>query len=286
MKIFDLEGKTAVVTGGAKGIGAATVKVLKEAGAASRAKAVNDMATGLGGSLESFHFAFGDVDAYVVVDLPDDEAAAAARQAEAQEVVTRTLDEARDSTRKVMDEARRDISARTASFNEYQEQTINAARDIAENYLDSQKEVVNSMQSSWVPYIENVYSMYWTGWMSPRRMTEIYARMARNFSDNAIAATRVANNMMFANMEAAKASIQYTRDNMKELSRIGVNAVFMAAFDIPVTATIRVRFESRSAKASMSSRPSAVSGANRTAAPTCLACAPGSGSRPVTAAIW
>jgi len=148
-----------------------------------------------------------------------------ARQAEAQEVVTRTLDEAKDSTRKAMEEARKDISAHTASFNEYQEQTINAARDIAENYLESQKEVVNSMQSSWVPYIENMYSMYWTGWMSPRRMTEVYARMARNFSDNAIAANRVANNMMFANMEASKASIQYTRDNMKELSRIGVNAV-------------------------------------------------------------
>ena len=145
--------------------------------------------------------------------------AAATRQAEAQEIVTRTLDEAKDSTRRAMEEARKDISAHTASFNEYQEQTINAARDIAENYLESQKEVVNSMQSSWVPYIENMY------WMSPRRMTEVYARMARNFSDNAIAATRVANNMMFANMEAAKASIQYTRDNMKELSKIGVNAV-------------------------------------------------------------
>ncbi|HUG96174.1 MAG TPA: hypothetical protein VMJ94_01415, partial [Nitrososphaera sp.] len=91
-----------------------------------------------------------------------------------------------------------------------------------ENYLELQKEVVNSMQSSWVPYIENMYSTYW---ISPRRMTEVYARMARNFSDNAIAATRVANNMMFANMEAAKASIQYIRDNMKELSKIGVNAV-------------------------------------------------------------
>jgi len=144
---------------------------------------------------------------------------AATRQAEAQEVVTRTLDEAKDSTRRAMEEARKDISAHTAFFNEYQEQTINAARDIAENYLESQKEVVNSMQSSWVPYIENMY------WMSPRRMTEVYARMARNFSDNAIAATRVANNMMFANMEAAKTSIQYTRDNMKELSKIGVNAV-------------------------------------------------------------
>ena len=54
------------------------VKGLKDAGASSRAKAVNDMATGLGGSLESFFFAFGDVDAYVVVDLPDDQAAAAA----------------------------------------------------------------------------------------------------------------------------------------------------------------------------------------------------------------
>ena len=43
----------------------------------SRAKAITDMTSALGGSLESFHFAFGDVDAYVVVDLPDDEAAAA-----------------------------------------------------------------------------------------------------------------------------------------------------------------------------------------------------------------
>lgn len=54
------------------------VRGLKEAGASSRAKAINDMASGLGGGLDSFHFAFGDVDAYVVVDLPDDEAAAAA----------------------------------------------------------------------------------------------------------------------------------------------------------------------------------------------------------------
>ena len=54
------------------------VRGLKEAGASSRAKAVNDMAAALGGGLDSFYFAFGDVDAYVIVDLPDDEAAAAA----------------------------------------------------------------------------------------------------------------------------------------------------------------------------------------------------------------
>lgn len=54
------------------------VQGLQEAGASSRANAVNDMANGLGGSLESFYWAFGEVDAYVVVELPDDEAAAAA----------------------------------------------------------------------------------------------------------------------------------------------------------------------------------------------------------------
>ena len=31
----------------------------------------------MGGTLESFYFAFGDEDAYVVVDLPDNESAAA-----------------------------------------------------------------------------------------------------------------------------------------------------------------------------------------------------------------
>jgi uncharacterized protein with GYD domain len=54
------------------------VKGLKQAGAASRVAAVSDMCSELGGSVDSFHFAFGDVDAFVVCDLPDDEAAAAA----------------------------------------------------------------------------------------------------------------------------------------------------------------------------------------------------------------
>jgi uncharacterized protein with GYD domain len=38
---------------------------------------VAQLAESVGGSLESFHFAFGDSDAYVIVDLPDNEAAAA-----------------------------------------------------------------------------------------------------------------------------------------------------------------------------------------------------------------
>jgi uncharacterized protein with GYD domain len=38
---------------------------------------VANVAESVGGQLESFHFALGDRDAYVIVDLPDHESAAA-----------------------------------------------------------------------------------------------------------------------------------------------------------------------------------------------------------------
>jgi uncharacterized protein with GYD domain len=50
---------------------------LKKAGAASRVAAISEMCQSAGGTLESYYFAFGDVDVFVTVDLPDDEAAAA-----------------------------------------------------------------------------------------------------------------------------------------------------------------------------------------------------------------
>jgi len=53
------------------------VKGVQSAGGSSRVEAVNAMCEALGGSVESFYFAFGDADAYVVVDMPDQESAAA-----------------------------------------------------------------------------------------------------------------------------------------------------------------------------------------------------------------
>jgi uncharacterized protein with GYD domain len=50
--------------------------VLKEGGS-GRAAAVTQLAESLGGSVEAFYFAFGDSDAYVILDLPDNATAAA-----------------------------------------------------------------------------------------------------------------------------------------------------------------------------------------------------------------
>ena len=61
--------KAHYTTDGAKG-------VLKGGGTARRA-AVEEMVAGLGGKVDDFFFAFGQTDVYTIVDLADNEAAAA-----------------------------------------------------------------------------------------------------------------------------------------------------------------------------------------------------------------
>jgi uncharacterized protein with GYD domain len=53
------------------------VEGVRSAGGSSRRDAVEAAVSSLGGQLESFHFGFGDHDAYVIADLPDNQAAAA-----------------------------------------------------------------------------------------------------------------------------------------------------------------------------------------------------------------
>ena len=84
---------------GAKGI-------IKEGGSARRA-AIEKAVTGLGGRVEAFYFAFGSVDAYVIVDLPDNVTAAAMAFAVGQSglastrtVVLLTMGEADAATKK------------------------------------------------------------------------------------------------------------------------------------------------------------------------------------------
>jgi uncharacterized protein with GYD domain len=53
------------------------VEGVQAKGGSSRRDAVAETARSLGGEVESFYFAFGDHDSYVILDLPDNEAAAA-----------------------------------------------------------------------------------------------------------------------------------------------------------------------------------------------------------------
>jgi hypothetical protein len=58
---------------------------------------------------------------------------------------------------------------------------------------------------------------------SPETMANFYVRMASAVADATIASTRMYNNMMFATMESARNSLNYTRDNAREASRVTAN---------------------------------------------------------------
>jgi len=54
------------------------IKGVIDKGGTARREAVEKLMADLGGTVESFYFGFGDADAYVTVDMPDNISAAAA----------------------------------------------------------------------------------------------------------------------------------------------------------------------------------------------------------------
>jgi hypothetical protein len=135
-------------------------------------------------------------------------------QREQQQAVNKVLDETRDNIKKTTNEARKEIPRYTQIVNDYQENTIQSIREITDNYVDSQKDIiVNSFRlwSDWIP--------------SPRHVAENYGKIVSSLADNTVAATRVLNNTVFASLDSVNTSVQHTKENVKELSKIGANIV-------------------------------------------------------------
>lgn len=140
-------------------------------------------------------------------------------QQQQEKVIHKVLDDTKENIRKTLSEARKEIPRYTQTVNDSQEQTIEAIRDITDDYIESQKEIISLLQSAWAPFMEKTFYNYW---ISPKNMTEIYASLLNGFTDNTIAVIGLTNNMISVNTDTIKTSIQHTRKNLKELSRIGV----------------------------------------------------------------
>ena len=57
--------------------GPEAVSAIADKGASSRVEVVNDLASGLGGKVESFYYAWGEEDGYLICEFPDQSAALA-----------------------------------------------------------------------------------------------------------------------------------------------------------------------------------------------------------------
>src|ERR687891_158572 len=145
-------------------------------------------------------------------------------QKEQQQAVNKALDETKDEIKTATKEAAREIPQYTHRLGDIQEQTIQTTREIADNYIESQKEIISIYQSVWTPFVENANSRFWNYWsISPKGIAETYGTVVSSFADNVIAATRLTNNAVSANMELFSTALQQTKDNSRELSRLGIN---------------------------------------------------------------
>ena len=160
-------------------------------------------------------------EANIVADKLED----VVEQNEEKQAIQNVLDKTKDEIKVATREAAKEIPQYTQKLGDIQEQTIQTTREIADNYIESQKEIISIYQSVWTPFVENANSRFWNYWsISPKGMAETYGTVVSSFADNVIAATRLTNNAISANMELFSTALQQTKDSSKEFSRLGVNA--------------------------------------------------------------
>jgi hypothetical protein len=139
------------------------------------------------------------------------------------ESVNRSLDETKHNIKRSIDESKNQIPRYNTIVNRYQEQSLQTAKEISEEFIESQKSIINSLQSAFKPYNER-YSNVVNTWNSPDSVVKAYSRFISTIADNAVSVLRLANNMIFSNLDSWKSGLQQVRDNSKHIFNQNVNA--------------------------------------------------------------
>ncbi|MGN6348628.1 MAG: hypothetical protein ACTHLL_02625 [Candidatus Nitrosocosmicus sp.] len=137
--------------------------------------------------------------------------------------INRSLDQTKVNINRSIDESKNQIPQYNSIVNSYQEQSLQIAREISEEYIESQKIIIKSLQSAWTPF--NVrFSTVINSWNSPETVAKVYSKFVSTIADNAVSSIRLANNIMFSNMDSLKSALQQAKDNTKNISKLSVNA--------------------------------------------------------------
>jgi hypothetical protein len=132
----------------------------------------------------------------------------------------KALDESKDNIRQGINEAKAEIPRFTQIVKDFQETAIESTKAISDAFIESQRQLI----SLWIPSLADLSGSIWNYWTLRPIISDIYISMVRITADNVIATTRIANNIIFTNIEAANALIPQLKDNAKELLRLSENA--------------------------------------------------------------
>jgi hypothetical protein len=141
----------------------------------------------------------------------------------------RSIDDTKNNIHQALEEVRRETPRYSQAVTDFQVQTVDATHEIANNFLDSQKEVISSIQSAWTPVVQTTNNNIMAAttpyyyFFSPGQIADIYARTIGAITEAYVASTRMATNVLFAGIEATRATTNYARQNAKEAARVTSN---------------------------------------------------------------
>ncbi len=150
------------------------------------------------------------------------------QQNEQHQATIRSIDETKNNVHHAIQELRSETPRYAQSITDFQTQTIDAAQEIANTFLDSQKEVINSFQSVWTPVIQRTTTATTNTvgnipFFSPQQIADVYTRTIGAFAEAYVASTRMATNVLFAGLDATRATTNYARQNAREAARVTSN---------------------------------------------------------------
>ena len=137
----------------------------------------------------------------------------------------RSIDETKNNIHQAIEEVKRETPRYAQSITDFQNQTVDATQEITDNFLESQKEVINSFQSAWAPVAQRTPTnmIGATPYFSPQQIADVYARTIGAFTEAFVASTRMATNVLFAGLDATRATTNYARQNAREAARVTSN---------------------------------------------------------------
>ena len=139
-----------------------------------------------------------------------------------QGIASRILEETRDNVRRVEIEPKEKLPIPTETLNSFQ--LFNQAyKEVSELYIGVQQQLISSFQFAWVPYWEKTFSFFWTGFMSPQRLTELYGYLVAGLADDLIMANRTLSIYFLENIETLKKNMENAERTSNDLAKACMN---------------------------------------------------------------
>ena len=139
-----------------------------------------------------------------------------------QGIASRVLEETRDNVRRAEIESKEKLPIYTETLNSFQVFNLSIQRSFR-LYIGVQQQLISSFQSAWVPYWEKTFGLFWTSFMSPQRVTELYGYLVAGLADGLIMANRTLSIYFLENIETLKKNMENAERTSNDLAKACMN---------------------------------------------------------------